>query len=39
VALLIGFSSREKYALKEANNANLADNYFKLKALLYFKTY
>jgi hypothetical protein len=39
VALLISFSSREEYALKEANSADLADNYFTLKALLYFKIY
>jgi hypothetical protein len=37
VALLISFSSREKCALKEANSVNLANDYFKLKALLYFK--
>jgi hypothetical protein len=42
VALLISLGSREKCALKEANNADLIDltvNYFKLKALLYSKTY
>jgi hypothetical protein len=39
MALLINLSSREEYTLKEANNVNLIANYFKLKALLYFKPY
>jgi hypothetical protein len=42
VALLVSLGSREEYALKEANSADLAylaANCFKLKALLYFKTY
>jgi hypothetical protein len=39
MAILISFSSREKYTLKDANNAALINNYFKLKALLYLRTY
>jgi hypothetical protein len=37
VALLVSLGLREEYALKEANSANLADDFFKLKALLYPK--